>query len=175
MALVRAVLVCALLISASAASVVAPVPAVAAGSPAAAARRGQWRTGGRCSHRGVLRLGCRMYRCRVDTRGNARGAVERQAVGPRTRAEPARRGVVGCLVYLVRRVRGGGKQRPGSAVADPLAESWRGTRWAVLPVPHPVGTGAVLSGVACTSDSVCIAVGTITNARSGAQKSLAER
>ena len=56
----------------------------------------------------------------------------------------------------------------------PLAESWNGTAWAVLPVPVPArGYDGVLEGVSCTSPSACTAVGSYTS--SGSLVGLAER
>jgi len=47
---------------------------------------------------------------------------------------------------------------------SPLAESWDGSQWVVQSVPVPSGgTDAVLRGVACTSPTDCIAVGTYFN------------
>jgi hypothetical protein len=42
----------------------------------------------------------------------------------------------------------------------PLAESWNGTRWRVLPTPAVKGkTVSLLSGISCTASTRCIAVG----------------
>ena len=40
-----------------------------------------------------------------------------------------------------------------------LAERWNGTRWSIQPTPNPPGGGWFLAGVACTSQSSCMAVG----------------
>jgi hypothetical protein len=49
-------------------------------------------------------------------------------------------------------------------VGQTLAERWNGVRWSVQATPsHPTGsTTAVLSGVACPSARVCLAVGSLT-------------
>ena len=59
----------------------------------------------------------------------------------------------------------------------PLAEIWNGSGWRILPTPTaPAAPNSYLNGVACTSPSVCIAVGGVT-ARTGfgAHGTLAER
>jgi hypothetical protein len=62
----------------------------------------------------------------------------------------------------------GGKPTP------PLAESWNGTRWKLLPVPLPAGgTGGNLADVSCPSATSCFAVGSYTYGSAG-QASLAE-
>ena len=41
-----------------------------------------------------------------------------------------------------------------------LAEGWDGTAWTIQPTPDPAGaTDSSLNGVACTSASACVAVG----------------
>jgi hypothetical protein len=55
-----------------------------------------------------------------------------------------------------------------------LSERWDGTRWSVVPTPNPAGAaGSILDGVACTSPSRCIAVGSPTDSQ-GATGTLAE-
>jgi hypothetical protein len=45
-----------------------------------------------------------------------------------------------------------------------LAESWNGTKWAIQPTSSPAGAkGDSLSGVSCTSDTACTAVGYYLN------------
>jgi hypothetical protein len=57
-----------------------------------------------------------------------------------------------------------------------LAESWNGTKWAILPTPNPPGavTETTLYGVSCTSRTACTAVGDAYNPLTGT-RSLAER
>jgi hypothetical protein len=56
-----------------------------------------------------------------------------------------------------------------------LAERWDGTSWTIQPTPNPTGAkGSSLSGVSCTSATVCTAVGNYTNS-GGTQLTLAER
>ncbi|MGD0082452.1 MAG: hypothetical protein ABSD78_04545, partial [Acidimicrobiales bacterium] len=41
-----------------------------------------------------------------------------------------------------------------------LAEAWNGTKWTIEPTPNPTGAlVSILSGVSCTSDRACTAVG----------------
>jgi hypothetical protein len=56
-----------------------------------------------------------------------------------------------------------------------FAERWNGTKWRIQPVPPPSSPGGFLSGVACTSPSVCIAVGARTDASGNPIGTLAER
>lgn len=44
-------------------------------------------------------------------------------------------------------------------VQTTLAETWDGTRWSVVPTPSPGSVLSILTGVACTSPSDCVAVG----------------
>ncbi len=44
-----------------------------------------------------------------------------------------------------------------------LAERWDGTTWSIQPTPNPSGSSARLSGLSCTSDTSCIAVGDYHN------------
>jgi hypothetical protein len=49
-----------------------------------------------------------------------------------------------------------------------LAEAWNGSSWSVLKTPNPVGVrSSMLSGVACTSASFCIAVGSAFSSAGG--------
>src|SRR5262245_6867119 len=48
---------------------------------------------------------------------------------------------------------------PGVTMFHALAESWNGTAWKVVPTPRLAHTGAMLTGVLCTSPSNCMAVG----------------
>jgi hypothetical protein len=57
--------------------------------------------------------------------------------------------------------------------AFPLAESWNGTTWTILPVPLPSGTHGDLKGVSCTSATACTAVGSYRDS-SGNDVPLAE-
>ncbi len=56
-----------------------------------------------------------------------------------------------------------------------FAERWNGTKWRIQPVPAPSSPGGFLSGVACTSPSVCTAVGARTDASGNPIGTLAER
>jgi hypothetical protein len=57
----------------------------------------------------------------------------------------------------------------------PLAERWDGSTWTLQTTPTPTGaTSSSLSGVSCTSATICTAVGTYTN-NAGIQLALAER
>jgi hypothetical protein len=47
----------------------------------------------------------------------------------------------------------------GFTVLHPLAESWNGTTWSIVPTPNLAHSGASLNGVSCTSPSACMAVG----------------
>jgi hypothetical protein len=61
-----------------------------------------------------------------------------------------------------------------SGFAATLAEAWDGTSWSIQKTPNPVGAGnSVLSGVACTAATACIAVGNHVNG-AGRQAALAE-
>ncbi|HEY2443505.1 MAG TPA: hypothetical protein VGI31_10255 [Streptosporangiaceae bacterium] len=53
--------------------------------------------------------------------------------------------------------------RPGRAIV-PLAERWNGTRWAIQDTHNPAGPiFSKLSGVSCSSPTVCVAVGVNTS------------
>jgi hypothetical protein len=54
-----------------------------------------------------------------------------------------------------------------------LAETWNGTNWSVPAAPNTVSAQNVLSGVSCTSQSFCIAVGNSSNGTTA--KTLVER
>ena len=58
-----------------------------------------------------------------------------------------------------------------------LAERWNGRNWVIQRTPNPSGVGndTTLSGVSCTSQSACTAVGNSYNGVTGAITSLAER
>ena len=61
------------------------------------------------------------------------------------------------------------------ASAGPLAESWNGTAWTILPTPIPAtALEATFAGVSCSSASACTAVGQYL-ASGGATGSLVER
>jgi PKD repeat protein len=55
-----------------------------------------------------------------------------------------------------------GSFKNGSGVEETLAERWDGSGWTIQPTRNPTGTEAsnYLSGVSCTSPTVCTAVGT---------------
>jgi len=62
-----------------------------------------------------------------------------------------------------------------SSPFQPLSERWNGTRWSVVPIPHPPGALAtLLQSVACTSATACTTVGFAINA-SGTPVTVAER
>jgi hypothetical protein len=62
-----------------------------------------------------------------------------------------------------------------SGLLQPLSERWNGTRWSVVPIPHPPGALAtLLNSVACTSATACTAVAEAVNA-SGTWVTMAER
>jgi hypothetical protein len=53
-----------------------------------------------------------------------------------------------------------GNYTDASGTQVPLAEGWNGTSWTIEPILAPSRTtGAVLSGVSCSSSSACVAVG----------------
>jgi hypothetical protein len=62
----------------------------------------------------------------------------------------------------------------GPCTSLPLVERWNGTRWSIQRTPPAGVIGSVLTGVSCTSRSVCIAVGFYLNSV-GQDVTLAER
>ena len=67
-----------------------------------------------------------------------------------------------------------GYETDGSGAEVTLAEQWNGSGWAIEPAATLSGAArSVLSGVSCTSDTACIAVGYWVNA-SGTGQTLAE-
>jgi len=64
---------------------------------------------------------------------------------------------------------------PGVTRFHPLAESWNGTAWKVVPTPKLAKAGAVLTGVSCSSASDCMAVGNEGRPLNPTQVTLAER
>jgi hypothetical protein len=62
----------------------------------------------------------------------------------------------------------------GSKDRGSLAESWNGTRWAVVPAPSPGPGHDVLEGVSCPSASACMAVGVNSNRTGSKLRALAE-
>ncbi|MGN6169419.1 MAG: hypothetical protein ACTHQQ_14800, partial [Solirubrobacteraceae bacterium] len=57
-----------------------------------------------------------------------------------------------------------------------FAERWNGVRWKIVAVPGPSGAaGSFLGGLACTSASACVAVGSTSNSAGGPKGTLAER
>lgn len=48
---------------------------------------------------------------------------------------------------------------PKTAPGGPLAESWNGIRWSVVPTPNPGIIDHVLNGVSCASQNFCMAAG----------------
>ena len=64
---------------------------------------------------------------------------------------------------------------PGVTVLHPLAESWNGTTWRLVPTPQLAHTGAVLNGVSCASAMSCMAVGNEGRPLNPAQFTLAEQ
>ena len=61
---------------------------------------------------------------------------------------------------------------PGGKNDVTLALGWNGSKWVMEPTPNPAG-GGVLSGVSCSSPTVCTAVGSYENS-SGTSFTLAE-
>ena len=61
---------------------------------------------------------------------------------------------------------------PGGKNDVTLALGWNGSKWVIEPTPNPAG-GGVLSGVSCSSPTVCTAVGSYENS-SGTSFTLAE-
>jgi hypothetical protein len=63
----------------------------------------------------------------------------------------------------------------GYSNGSTLAERWDGSTWTIQTTRTPSGaTGVNLSGVSCTSDTACTAVGSYTNS-GGTQMAFAER
>jgi hypothetical protein len=63
----------------------------------------------------------------------------------------------------------------GIGIQHTFAESWNGAAWRVVPTPTmPPHTGAVLSGVSCTSTSDCMAVGNLGTPQNPTKFTLAE-
>jgi hypothetical protein len=57
-----------------------------------------------------------------------------------------------------------------------LAELWDGTKWRIADTPNPAGAaGSALNGVACTSPSACVAVGTAFDGSTNSVGTLTER
>jgi hypothetical protein len=54
---------------------------------------------------------------------------------------------------------GAANSYPATGAVSPLAEHWNGRRWAIQPTPQIGNPGSSLSGVSCSSSSVCTAVG----------------
>ena len=48
---------------------------------------------------------------------------------------------------------------PATGAVSPLAEHWNGSRWIIQSTPQIGNPGSALSGVSCSSSSVCTAVG----------------
>jgi hypothetical protein len=67
-----------------------------------------------------------------------------------------------------------GNYDPAPGKARTLAERWNGTKWALQSTPNPSSAHNYLSGVACTSSSLCTAVGTDTTS-TGYSFTFAER
>jgi len=63
---------------------------------------------------------------------------------------------------------------PGEADGNGLVEQWNGSVWSIVPSPQPTG-GVYLSGVTCTSDISCWAVGSVTNSAGSASLPLVEK
>jgi len=64
----------------------------------------------------------------------------------------------------------------GRAANKPFAESWNGTEWTILSTVNPEGaTEAGFAGVACSTSSSCMAVGSYHATSFGVDKTLTER
>jgi len=61
-----------------------------------------------------------------------------------------------------------------TTATSPLAESWNGTKWTVVPTPKLANAGAALTGVSCTRPSSCMAVGSAGTAMDDTRSTLAE-
>jgi hypothetical protein len=67
-------------------------------------------------------------------------------------------------------------RQTGSGANKALFEHWNGKSWSIVAGANPTGTtGVQLEGVACTSSTFCVAVGTQFIAGTTASKTLAER
>ncbi len=66
-----------------------------------------------------------------------------------------------------------GASTASSGATTAMAEKWNGVSWTMMTIPQPSGTQAALNDVSCKSASMCVAVGTFTNA-SGVQTPFAE-
>jgi hypothetical protein len=60
------------------------------------------------------------------------------------------------------------------ATTHPIAESWNGAKWTVVPTPKLAYAGAGLNGVTCTGPSSCMAVGSGGTAADTTKVTLAE-
>ena len=61
-----------------------------------------------------------------------------------------------------------------TTATSPIAESWNGSKWTVVPTPKLANAGAALKGVSCTSPSSCMAVGSAGTAMDDTRSTLAE-
>jgi len=66
-----------------------------------------------------------------------------------------------------------GYEKSNGGAYVPIARSWNGTSWASQAVPRPGGANTWLSGIACSSTTACLAVGSYENA-AGVRQTLAE-
>src|SRR5712692_2683149 len=72
---------------------------------------------------------------------------------------------VSCTAATACEAVGGSTNRAGAGVG--LAENWNGTSWSTQNTPNPTGaTFSNLSGIACSTVSACIAVGSYYNGSS---------
>ena len=62
----------------------------------------------------------------------------------------------------------------GTSDQGTLVEQWNGTAWSVVSSPNPGNNGDTLTGISCTSATLCVAVGSSAN-RSGYADSLVEQ
>ena len=129
-------------------------------------------------------VACAAVGARTDSSGDFTGTLAERWDGSRWRLQPTPNppGAHGsalfglsCTSSSACTATGNSFNSSGTPVGV-FAERWNGTKWRIQPVPAPSGSpGGFLSGVACTSPSVCIAVGARTDASGNPIGTLAER
>ena len=128
-------------------------------------------------------VACAAVGARTDSSGDFTGTLAERWDGSRWRLQPTPNppGAQGsalfglsCTSSSACTATGNSFNSSGTPVGV-FAERWNGTKWRIQPVPTPSSPGGFLSGVACTSPSVCIAVGARTDASGNPIGTLAER
>ncbi len=128
-------------------------------------------------------VACAAVGARTDSSGDFTGTLAERWDGSRWRLQPTPNppGAQGsalfglsCTSSSACTATGNSFNSSGTPVGV-FAERWNGTKWRIQPVPAPSSPGGFLSGVACTSPSVCIAVGARTDASGNGIGTLAER